>query len=72
MKYQGIPNVYELTYKVEVLWEPQMLNDFQIKSTCLGLVWFIIQYNSFWTKRRKLPRRVIWRPSGNNHLTLYW
>lgn len=38
MKYQVIPNAYELTYKVEVLWEPQMLNDFQIKPTCLGLV----------------------------------
>lgn len=24
MKYQGILNVYELTYKVEVLWEPQI------------------------------------------------
>lgn len=72
MKHQVIPNAYELTYKVKVRWEPQMLNDFQIKSTSLELIWLINQNNSFWTKGRKLPGRVIWRPSGNNQLTLYW
>lgn len=72
MKYQVIPNAYELTYKVKVRWEPQIVNDFQIKSTRLELVWLINQNNSFWAKRRKLPRRALWKPSGNNQLTLYW